>query len=61
VYLLTGAGDGIVERSRRAAALMRRERLGRIELRILAAAGHQLPPDFVPEVRRALGWVTAIR
>jgi predicted esterase len=61
VYLLTGAGDGIVERTRRAAALMRRERLGRIELRILAAAGHQLPPDFVPEVRRALGWVTAIR
>jgi predicted esterase len=61
VYLLTGAGDGIVERTRRAAALMRRERLGRVELRILPAAGHQLPPDFVPVVRRALAWVTAIR
>lgn len=61
VYLLTGAGDGIVERTRRAAALMRRERLGRVELRILDDAGHQLPPNFVSEVRRALAWVTANR
>jgi predicted esterase len=61
VYLLTGAGDGIVERTRRAAALMRREHLGRVELRILDAAGHQLPPDFAPVVRRALAWVVANR
>ena len=61
VYLLTGVGDGIVERTRRAAALMRRERLGRVELRILDGAGHQLPPNFAPVVRRALTWVTANR
>lgn len=61
VYLLTGAGDGIVDRTRRADAFMRRERLGRVQMRILPAAGHQLPPAFVPEVRRALTWVTANR
>ena len=61
VYLLTGAGDGIVERTRRAAALMRREHLGRVELRIRDAAGHQLPPNFAPVVQRALAWVTANR
>lgn len=59
VYLITGAGDEIVERSRRAAEFMRRQRLGRVELRILPRAAHELPPDFAPTVRRALTWVTA--
>ncbi|MBL8600643.1 MAG: hypothetical protein JNK72_01835 [Myxococcales bacterium] len=61
VYLLTGVGDGIVERTRRADALMRRHRLGRVQMRILPGAHHELPPDFVPEVRRALTFVTAAR
>ncbi len=57
VYLITGARDEIVEHTRRAAAALRRERVGRVELRILANAGHELPPDFVPTVRAALRWV----
>ncbi len=61
VYLITGVGDGIVDRTRRAATLMRREHLGRVEMQILEGAGHQLPPDFVPTVRRALTWVTSNR
>lgn len=61
VYLLTGAGDGIVERTRRADALMRRQRLGRVQMRILPGAHHELPPSFVPEVRRALAFVTTNR
>lgn len=59
IYLLTGANDEIVERSRRAEALMRRQRLGTVQLRILPRANHELPPEFVPEVRRALAFVTA--
>jgi len=59
IYLITGAHDEIVERSRRAEALMRRHRLGQVELRILPRANHELPPEFVPEVRRALAYVTA--
>lgn len=58
VYLLTGAHDEIVERTRRANALMRRERLGRVEMRILPGAAHELPPAFDAEVQRALRFVT---
>ena len=59
IYLITGAHDEIVEHSRRAEALMRRQRLGTVQLRILPRANHELPPEFVPEVRRALAFVTA--
>ncbi len=59
VYLLTGAHDEIVDRTRRAEALMRRHRLGTVQMRILPRANHELPPDFVPEMRRALTYVTA--
>lgn len=58
VYLITGAHDEIVAHTRRAEALMRRERLGRVQMVILPTAHHELPPDFVPTVRRALQWVT---
>lgn len=58
VYLITGAHDEIVEHSRRAAASLRHEHIGRVELRILPGVGHQLPPDFVATVRAALRWVT---
>jgi predicted esterase len=58
VYLLTGAGDEIVEHTRRAAAALRRERVGRVETQILPGVGHQLPPNFAPTVLRALRWVT---
>ncbi len=57
-YLITGASDTVVERSRRAAEIMRRQRLGRVELRVLPRAAHELPPTFAPTVRRALAWVT---
>ena len=53
VYLVTGAHDEIVEHSRRAAASLRRDRVGRVELRILPGVGHQLPPDFAATVRAA--------
>ncbi len=58
VYLITGAGDEIVEHTRRAAASLRRDRVGRVEMRILPGVGHQLPPDFAATVRTALRWVT---
>lgn len=58
LYLITGRNDEIVAHSRRAAEQLRRERLGRVELRILDGVGHQLPPNFVPTVRSALQWVT---
>lgn len=58
VYLITGAGDEIVQHTRRADALMRRERLGRVQMRILPGAAHELPPAFDAEVRRALQYVT---
>lgn len=58
VYLITGAHDAIVEHTRRANTLMRRERLGRVEMRILPGAAHELPPQFDAEVRRALRFVT---
>lgn len=58
IYLLTGVHDEIVEHTRRANALMRRERLGRVEMRILPRAAHELPPQFDAEVRRALRYVT---
>lgn len=58
IYLLTGAHDAIVEHTRRANALMRRERLGRVEMRILPNAAHELPPQFDAELRRALRYVT---
>lgn len=58
LYLITGAQDEIVAHSRRAAEQLRRDRLGRVELQVLPGAGHELPPAFVPTVRRALLWVT---
>ena len=58
LYLITGAQDEIVAHSRRAAEQLRRDRLGRVELQVLQGAGHELPPAFVPTVRRALLWVT---
>lgn len=58
LYLITGRNDEVVGHSRRAAEQLRRDRLGRVELRILEGVGHQLPPAFVPTVRAALQWVT---
>ncbi|MFO0601634.1 MAG: hypothetical protein U0324_00600 [Polyangiales bacterium] len=58
LYLITGRNDEIVAHSRRAAEQLRRDRLGRVELRVLDGVGHQLPPAFVPTVRTALQWVT---
>jgi hypothetical protein len=58
IYLITGQHDEIVDHTRRAAAVLRRERVGRVEMQILSGVGHQLPPNFVPTVRRALQWVT---
>lgn len=58
LYLITGRNDEIVGHSRRAAEQLRRDRLGRVELRVLDGVGHQLPPAFVPTVRTALQWVT---
>jgi predicted esterase len=57
-YLITGEHDEIVARTRRAHARLQRERLGRVEMRILPGASHELPPTFVPTVRRALMWLT---
>lgn len=58
IYLITGQGDEIVEHTRRAAASLRRDRVGRVEMRILPGVGHQLPPEFATTVRTALRWVT---
>jgi predicted esterase len=58
IYLVTGEHDEIVAHTRSAAEWLRRQRLGRVELRILDGAHHELPPAFVPTVRRALQWVT---
>ncbi len=58
IYFITGQNDEIVEHTRRAAAQLRRDRVGRLEMRILPGVGHQLPPDFVGTVRTALRWVT---
>lgn len=58
-YLITGTGDEIVARTRRAAELMRREHLGAVEMRIIPGMVHELPPDFAPTVRRAVTWVTS--
>jgi predicted esterase len=59
VYLLTGEHDGIVDRTRRAHDVLRRA-FGRrrIRMRILSAAGHELPPDFRRTTRPILLWVT---
>ncbi len=57
-YLITGEHDEIVNHTRRAAAFMTRNHLGRVQLLILPRAHHELPPDFSPVVRRALQWVT---
>jgi predicted esterase len=58
IYLITGEHDEIVAHTHAAAAWLRRQRLGRVELRVLDGAHHELPPAFVPTVRRALQWVT---
>jgi predicted esterase len=59
VYLLTGTHDEIVQRTRRAnEQLTRAWGARRVRMRILERAGHELPPDFRAETRRALLWVT---
>ena len=58
LYHMAGRNDEVVGHSRRAAEQLRRDRLGRVGLRVLDGVGHQLPPAFVPTVRTALQWVT---
>lgn len=59
VYLLTGAGDQIVDRTRRAHQLLTRAwGRRRVRMRILEGAGHELPPEFRRVTRSILLWVT---
>jgi predicted esterase len=59
IYLLTGATDGIVERTHRAHEMLRRA-FGRrrVRIEILQGAGHELPPSFLRTTRNILYWVT---